>query len=64
MMGVTPVFLRWGCAAEGPAIEALQQALEDLTAICDAMESKYDEALEAFEAKTDPMRQTPPHDTN
>ncbi|KAL8450913.1 hypothetical protein Emag_003019 [Eimeria magna] len=37
--------------SEGPALNALEQALEELTAICDALEAKYDEALETFNAK-------------
>ncbi|KAL8272521.1 hypothetical protein Esti_003520 [Eimeria stiedai] len=36
----------------GPALDALEQALEELTAICDALEVKYDEAFETFNAKT------------
>ncbi|KAL8439672.1 hypothetical protein Efla_004792 [Eimeria flavescens] len=36
---------------EGPALHALEQALEELTAICEVMEQKYDEALEVFAAK-------------
>ncbi|KAL8429203.1 hypothetical protein ACSSS7_006733 [Eimeria intestinalis] len=36
---------------QGPALNALEQALEELTAICDAMEVKYDEAMETFNAK-------------
>ncbi|OEH75548.1 DNA-directed RNA polymerase I [Cyclospora cayetanensis] len=34
---------------EGPALGALQQALEELSTICEVLDSKYDEALSAFE---------------